>query len=239
MEAWERGECIAHIPKSMATNSPGPAYYHVSRRFKKRSPVILMKGRHDLPPDRIDAPYYNFPSLIGKVTKVGLHGRAEVRPHWEPPGPNYMPPKFGSDAHKIAIAPPSVGGGTTRGAGGGKEGQAGAATSLGRRRNPDETPGPGPAASMLREHSFDADGRVGYTIKGFHDFNYDNTISPGPGKYMPRFQAVLPAAPKIAFHDRPKQKDPQSTPGYRELGSTLSGPKWTMKARAGDQIEVI
>jgi hypothetical protein len=92
---------------------------------------------------------------------------------------------------------------------------------------------------MLREHSFDADGKVGFTITGFHDFDYDTSISPGPGRYLPKFQAVLPAAPKIVFRDRPKEKDPQSTPGYRELGSTLGGPKWTVKARAGDQIEVI
>jgi hypothetical protein len=68
---------------------------------------------------------------------------------------------------------------------------------------------------------------------------YGDTIAPGPGAYRPHFDAVLPRAPKIAFHDRPKMRGAPETPGYRDLGSMLAGHKFTMKARAEDEIEVI
>jgi hypothetical protein len=232
LDPAERGECIAHISKSMANNSPGPAYYHITRTFKNTVPVILMKGRTYLRPDQIDAPYMNFPSLIGKVTKIGLHGRTELKTKWHPPGPNFDPPRFGTDGQKSAIAGPNVPAGKVRT-------EEGAQTALAGRRNPDETVGPGPGKYSLRSHDFDANGHVGYSVKGFHDFSYANTISPGPGAYRPHFDAVLPAAPKIAFHDRPKERGAPETPGYRNLGSTLAGHRFTMKARALDNIAVI
>jgi hypothetical protein len=116
----------------------------------------------------------------------------------------------------------------------------GAGSALGRRRNPDETAGPGPAQSLLRDHSFDGTGKDGISIKGFHDFGYDRTISPGPAAYRPRYNAILRRAPIYTFHDRPKMKENVSTPGYRDLGSTLGrSPKWTMKARATDEVAII
>jgi hypothetical protein len=206
LEPWERGECIAHVSKTMESHSPGPAYYNIDRTFGNKVPVILCKGRTFLRPDRIDAPLYNFPSLVGNV-----------------------PPQFGSEGHKIVIAPIGTGG-KVRGKGEGRAGQP---------RNPNKTVGPGPGKYSLREHSFDATGQKGYTIKGFHDFKYRDTISPGSGAYRPKFEAVLPKAPKVAFHDRPKMRGAPETPGYRNLGSALGGHKFTMKARATDEIQVI
>jgi hypothetical protein len=93
---------------------------------------------------------------------------------------------------------------------------------------------------MLRERSFEATGQRGYTIKGVHNFRYAATESPGPGTYAPKFDAVMPTAPKYGFHNRPVVKGPPATAGYRNLASTLgAGPKWTMKARADDNITVI
>jgi hypothetical protein len=201
----------------MASHSPGPAYYNISRTFENTVPVILCKGRTFLKPDRIDAPFYNFPSLVGKVQKVGLHGRTEIKNKFEPPGPNYDSPPFGSKGRKSVIAPI-------------KFGQA--------KRDPSETIGPGSAKYLLREHSFDATGHIGYTIKGSHEEIAAATISPGPAAYRPHFDAVLPRAPKVAFHDRPKVRGAPETPGYRNLGSTLEGHKFTMKARASDEVYV-
>jgi hypothetical protein len=50
---------------------------------------------------------------------------------------------------------------------------------------------------------------------------------------------VLPAAPKYTIHVRTRLKDPEETGGYRNIGTTLAGPKWTMKARATDEVIVI
>ena len=236
MDQLDRGECIAHIPKSMANLSPGPAYYNIKRKFNgKQCPPIKFKGRHSINSSYVDAPYYNLPSTIGKVAPIKLHGRSEVKSSYSTPGPTYMPPTFGSDARKIGMrAPVSF----LKKRQPKNVGKNGAGTSLAMRSS-DETPGPGPGVYVLRDHSFDGNGKAGYSIKGCHDFHYLNSISPGPAAYNPKFAAVLPSAPKVGFHDRPKDKEAPITPGYRELGSTLTGPSFTMKARAEDDINII
>jgi hypothetical protein len=221
----------------MANQSPGPAFYKVSRKFKGRCPPILMKGRHSLPTDYTDVQLYDLPTTLGRGPKVTLHGRPEVRPAIETPGPSYIPPAFGSGARRSGIAPPLS---SLFPAAKVRTGGEGASTSLGRARNPNETLGPGPGARMLRDQSFDATGRVGFTIKGQHDFQYETSESPGPGRYAPNFRAVMPSAPRIAFHHRTPIKAAPETPGYKDLGTTLGqGPKYTMKARASDEISII
>jgi hypothetical protein len=233
LEPWERGECIGHIPKSMSTLSPGPAHYHISRSFKNRCPTILIKARHFQKEDRIDAAYVKLPTLVGKVTPITLHQRTDIDSKFKTPAPTYVPPRFGASAPKIGISSPAA-------AAGKAPGESPNAVALGRRHDPDATIGPGPAKSLLRDHCFDATGKEGITIKGFHDFNYDQSISPGPAAYRPKYHAILPRAPIYGFHVRPKTKDPEGTPGYRDLGSTLGrSPKWTMKARALDEIAII
>lgn len=229
MDRFDRCEYIAHVSKRNSSLSPGPAHYNVNYSFMDKKPAIVMRGRHSQKIERTNPPLYNPPSSFGKVTGITLHGRTETKRKHETPGATYVPPSFGTDCRKVVIRPlaslvPQGGGDNSK-------------TSLGRRRNPDETPGPGPAVSVLRDSAFDASGKVGYTIKGCHDFQYAKTVSPGPAAYKPKFEAVLPAAPKIGFHNRPEEKPPAETPGYRNLGSTLGeGPKWTMKARATDEI---
>lgn len=226
MDRFDRCEYIAHVSKRNASLSPGPAHYNVNYSFMDKKPAIVMRGRHSQKIEHMNPPLYNPPSTFGKVTGITLHGRTETKRKWETPGPTFIPPSFGSGCRTVAIAPLPK--------------NDGAKTSLARRRNPDETPGPGPAASVLRDSAFDANGKVGYTIKGCHNFEYAKTVSPGPGAYMPKFAAVLPSAPKIGFHNRPEEKPTAETPGYRNLGSTLGeGPKWTMKARATDDISVV
>lgn len=234
MDPTERAECIAHVSKSQATLSPGPAYYNVTHQFDtSHIAPIKMKGRYSLPTQNVDAPYYKIPSTLGKVPAIRLHGRAQAKTAASTPGPTYMPPSFGSGARKIGFAPlPKLANRRLP-----KDGKNGAATSLSRRTG-SETLGPGPCYN-IRDHTFDANGKVGIVFKGCHDFKYANTVSPGPANYNPKFTAVLPAAPKIGFHDRPKDKAPATSPGYIELKSTLTGPSFTMKARAIDDINII
>lgn len=235
MEAWERGECIAHITPSIAKNaSPGPGKYNTRPKFKKQCPPIKMKGRHVIEQEPIKAPYYNIPSSLGKVPKVSMHTRSEEKGKFVPPGPTYMPPKFGADAHKIGIAPPRQRPDKNRKC----KGEDGKMTPLGR-RNPDATPGPGPGTFNTRWHEFDGNGRAGTAISGHHDFKYDKTASPGPARYKPKYEKILPSSPKIRFHNRPPAKDPPVTAGYRNIGSTLGGYKYSMKARANDDINII
>ncbi|KAH0795980.1 hypothetical protein GPJ56_000048 [Histomonas meleagridis] len=239
MEPWER-ECIAHRSTSMRNQTPGPAYYNVKRKFKKQCPAIKIKGRHFEKQDVNKAPYYNIPSSFGKVAKIGMHTRTEIKPGFQPPGPSYIPPPFGSDARKISMTPT-----VTK-----KRYQIPRNSSMTKAeiakieaeessRVPNGTPGPGPGAYSTRDHTFDANGKRGCSIIGHHDFNFDQTCSPGPGRYAPRYDAVLPQAPKVKFHNRPKEREKEPGVGYRNLGSTLSGPKFTMKARANDDIVIV
>jgi hypothetical protein len=58
--------------------------------------------------------------------------------------------------------------------------------------------------------------------------------TPGPGAYRPKFEKVQPAAPKYGLHGRTKLREKEPTPGYRDIGSTLGGLKFSMKPRADD-----
>lgn len=226
-------EYIAHVTGAMKKwPSPGPAAYKISRKFKGKCPAIKMRSRREEKKEVLKAPYYNVKGKFGDVPKVNMHVRTQEKEKWTPPGPSYVPPAFGSDAHKIGISPPAATKVRVRTA-------DGTGTSLGRRRNPDATPGPGPGMYLTRTHEWDADGRRGCSILGHRDFNYDKKHSPGPGAYTPKFDKILPQSPKTNIRPKHGKKDPESTPGYRNLGSTLGGPSYTMKRREEDNINLV
>lgn len=216
----DREPLVAHNTDKTA-NSPGPGSYNTSSKFAQ--PTILMKGR---PVERThydDIPLYKLPSTIGNVPRITLAGRTKmVTSQMSTPGPSYIPPKFGYQARHSSFGPIKY--------------QTGKA-NLGR-TGKSETPGPGPAAYDTSLHDFNGKGR-GIVFKGSHDFKYANTDSPGPGAYAPRFKSVLASSPMISFHTRPETKQPASSVGYRQLGSTLGGPKFTMKARRDDPINIV
>jgi hypothetical protein len=236
LEPNERGECIAHMTKSVVEGrSPGPAAYRVRRHMDKpETPTITMRVRTNIPEEHNEAPYYKVPSSFGKVTSVKMHARCDPGRRDATPGPSYMPPPFGSGAHKKGFAAPGHG----TGAASARRARSDQ-TPLGRRRGPDETPGPGPGAYSTRTRDFQADGQRGPRFKAAHDLRWADPETPGPAAYKPKHEKVLPAAPRYTMHVRTKLRGREDTPGYRNIGSTLAGPKWTMKARAADEVMVI
>lgn len=231
---WEK-EYIGHMSRRLrAMASPGPAAYDIDRELKGAVPVIKMKGRHDLPKDKTDVPYYNTRTSIDKVTPIKMHGRTKMHQPEATPGPTYIPPAFGSDARKVGFAAPDFG--KKPRASSARRKTRASGTALGRRGASDETPGPGPGAYSTRGRDFEARGTKGVQIKGSHDLRLANTESPGPGTYVPQYDKVMPSAPKYGIRGRAKEKRQDVTPGYRNLGSTLSGPRYSMKARATDDI---
>jgi hypothetical protein len=76
-------------------------------------------------------------------------------------------------------------------------------------------------------------------IKGTHEFGPTSASTPGPGAYRPQYERILPAAPKYGMHVRTKLPEREQTPGYRNIGSTLGGPRWSMKSRADDEVMVV
>jgi hypothetical protein len=231
----ERGEVIAHVGR--AGRSPGPAAYHVKRSLDApETPVIRMRGRPSTSIEVNRAPYYNLRSSIGTATPITLHGRPRERAPEVFPGISYMPPAFGSAARKIGFAGPSFGlpEGSSR-----RATARSTPTPLGKRRNPDETPGPGPGRYVTRGSDFDSGGKRGVQMKGDHEFDWGDPHTPGPAAYRPRSEKVLPAAPKYGLHGRTKLPEREPTPGYRDIGSSLGGPRYTMKGRADDEVQIV
>ena len=195
---------------------PGPGAYNIASSLNR--PCILMKGRTSLRDRVIDVPFYRLPTTVGNVTKISLGGRTKIPGAGSfTPGPTYVPPKLGSNARKTSFGSPPK-------------------TKISSALSTFATPGPGPAAYSIRDNSFDGDGKRGVSISGAHNLMYANTISPGPAAYKPKFAAVMKKAPLIQFHTKPSQRIAQSDVPYRNLGSTLGGPKFTMKARRDDKI---
>lgn len=234
----ERGEVISHISRSIRENqSPGPAAYSIKRSLDSpETPPIPFHARHSISPDLNRAPYVQLRSSIGTATPITLHGRPRTRAPDPTPGPGYLPPAFGSGGRKIGFASPSFGlpSGTSRR----RSETARSTPAVGKRRNADETPGPGPGRYLNRLKEFDG-GSPGVQIKGSHDFGYGKSETPGPGAYRPRYDRVLPSAPKYGMHARTKLPEREQTPGYRDIGSTLGGLRYSMKGRADDEIVVV
>ena len=226
----ERGEVIAHVSKSQANGSPGPAAYNISRTLEGTVPTIKMKSRHSMNTESNNAPYYKIPSDFGKTPRIHMGTRSKLEGSFNPPGPSYVPPPFGSDARGHSFSGPT---------------KADAASQKPRksvksaRRSKDCTLGPGPGAYNTRGDDFVANGKRGIRISGFHNFGFDDQHNPGPGTYRPRTDKILPSAPRYTIKGRNSSKRHEVTPGYRNIGSTLGGPRFTMKARATDEINII
>ena len=221
---------IAHSTSSIRKyKSPGPAAYDIRETIGDVT-AIKMKGRPKTKVDVTNAPYLNIPSSFGKVPAIKIGPVTERRNHESTPGPTYIPPPFGSDAKKISFS--KIDGNT----------KSKSQLSARRKRNKDETPGPGPAAYYTRDVTFDpTKNKRGIKMKGHHEFSYNTGCSPGPATYKIKttYDSTKPTAPKPAMHSRPKTREVESSAGYRNLGSTLSGPKFTMKARADDEIFLV
>ena len=218
-----REPLIAHVSKRQA-QSPGPGAYDISRKLE--CPPIKMRGRYEKRQIKDDRELLNLPSSLGNVPKITLGGRNDgCIDKFATPGPSYIPPNFGANAKKSSFGAFGDKGKTVKRA----------KTVL----DACSTPGPGPSAYNTRDHTFDANGTRGIRMKGHHDFKYDMASSPGPCAYMPRYNSVLATAPKPVFHIRPKEKEPEPGVGFKDLKSTLSGPRFTMKARNTDDINLV
>lgn len=185
--------------------NPGPGAYET--RGKLGGPSWTMKGRHEQATRPITAPYRSLPSTVGSGPKISLASRHKERTGDDTPGPSYIPPGIGSDARKSTMASRH--------------------TPL--RSSMADTPGPG-AYTIEAKFANDAPKA---TLHGRTGTNDASTASPGPGAYMPNMDAVKRRAPSASMHIRTKLHQPEDTPGYYNIGSTLQGPKFTIGRREG------
>lgn len=224
---------FAHMTSSMKKwQSPGPAAYNTRSTFGN-VPTIKIGYRPTSKQEGNRAPYYNTRTSMTDVTKVTIGPKTKTKDREQTPGPKYIPPKFGADAKHISFS--------SFDKYNSKDSSARRAmTSYEKRRKQDETPGPGPGTYNTRDHTFDPNkNNNGVKIKGHHDFRYNEGQSPGPAAYKPLYKNVLPQEPVVAIHVKSEKKDPETTPGYRNLGSTLGGPRFTIKARNTDEINIV
>jgi hypothetical protein len=181
---------------AVSYTTPGPGAYSPGDRALGNAPKYTMKSRHEEVVRPITAPYRNLPSSVGEGPKISLASRHKQRTTENTPGPGYLPPALGSNAQKSALA---------------------SRHTLSRDSRLDN-PGPG-AYTIQSKFANDANK---YTLHSRTGNQTDETISPGPGAYLPNIDAIKPRAPSSTLHIRPEIKGPEQTPGYVNLGSTLN-----------------
>lgn len=186
---------------------PGPGKYepekHQGRETPDCSPSYSMRSRIDGSQDVIKAPYQMVPSTIGEGLKYSLSSRPKDLKKPTTPGPNYNPPKFGSDATKCSLS-----------------------SRYERKRDISKEP-PGPGQYKVEMPN---EGRK-WTMKARNFKDGTKNIGPGSGAYMPNYDKVLPSARKSTILERFHQKKQVQGPGYYDLGSTFSPPKITIGHR--------
>ena len=193
-------------PMGINSISPGPGAYNPGDAMKPKAPSFTMKGRHESVERPNTAPYRDLPSTIGQGPKISLASRHATRDVENTPGPNYVPPALGADAPKVAMSY--------------RHGEV--------RDSRADNPGPG---------AYDYKAQFGNEApKAYmHSRNGDpmgiNSVSPGPGAYNPDYSTQKPRAPSSSMHIRPKDRTGDTTPGYTDLGSTLTGPAFTIGLR--------
>ena len=198
-------ELLARVTSHDAA-SPGPAAYQTDYKIGSESPSFTIKGRHETISRPVTAPYRALPSTIGQGPKFTMTSRHKDRDISTTPGPNYEPPAFGSDAKKISMSY--------------RHSEV--------RDSRADNPGPG-AYDVQPKFAKEA---TAYTLKGRTKNQWESeSISPGPAAYSPDYSKVRKSAPSPTMHIRPQQRTVEETPGYVDLGSTLSGPKYTIGNR--------
>ena len=164
--------------------SPGPGSYDIPSCFGK-APSWTIKHKYTKKQAESTGGYEVLPSSIGESPKWSLRSRQKTRDFVAAPGPNYVPPPFGKDAHSSALHQ--------------------------RPREPKDmkvSPGPGkydtrPGTSGPR-----------YSVKGRQFPPDEGKIEgPGPGKYLPDFTKVMDSSQKCGIGVRLEDPKRATTPG--------------------------
>ena len=75
-------------------------------------------------------------------------------------------------------------------------------------------------------------------IKGKHEPVLNNLDSPGP-KYHPKYDQVLPKKPKPSIGNRNMTKYATESGEFTNLGSTFSGPRYTIQSRYDNDVIIV
>ena len=218
----------------MREKKPGPADYEVPRNLSNRSSCFHIKS-HEFLPEPSPGPKYNNPGEIGRDSpKYSIRSRIDVKKEKLDPALNALPEMFGKEAHAYTIGvkskerdlvqspgpeyiPPGIG----------TESPKWSMTSR-RERKRDlslEPPGPGQYSPQTDDMSRK------WTIATRAVPPDPKNTNPGPSQYDPNYTLIRRSTQMTAIREKFKERPPEPQPGYVDLGSTLTGPKWTIGVR--------
>ncbi|OHT12649.1 hypothetical protein TRFO_17474 [Tritrichomonas foetus] len=165
--------------------TPGPGAYMPPSDFG-RAPAWTIKKRLPERTSSNTAGYTVLPNTVGQGRKSALASRHSTRDYSNTPGPSYVPPRFGSEAHS---------------------------SSMHQRLNRPEARAvsPGPAAYEYKTSSLSG---PKFTMKS-RKFPPDEVShdAPGAAAYGPKYDYIMPSAQKRTIGDRLKEVRCDVTPG--------------------------
>lgn len=186
--------------------SPGPATYTTTKDILAHTPRINMHGRMKELSDINDAPYRDVSTKMGQEgPKYSMRSRYTLS-NESTPSVNYVPPNFGSDVTRTTIAPKySV-------------------------EHDENVPGPG---QYTPQKPIGYDARKA-TMHGPRDRTVDTpNRSPGPSEYTPDPSPTQPRSPRFTMKGARFEPKRDPTGEYLDLGTSLTGPKYSFRGRPG------
>ncbi|OHT04541.1 hypothetical protein TRFO_27994 [Tritrichomonas foetus] len=196
---------IIHLT-SKDQKSPSPADYSIPAKIGHDSPRFTIKNRIFSKVEGNRAGYDYAPNTIGTGLKKSLSSRPKDLTKEVTPGPSYMPPPFGQDSPRVALHMKST-----------------EKRTLGM-----DSPGPGKYDTNTISSS------PKWTLNHRKFIDEGKVVSPGPGKYNPEFDKVLPNAPKTGIRPRVGEPKQLVTPGPYDVPHQLDTRSSVFHRRAKD-----
>jgi hypothetical protein len=183
--------------------SPGPAAYDIQKSIIAQTPRIPMHGRCGTQGEVNQAPYRDVRKPLGGL-KYSMRSRHNQEGETTP-SPGYIPPPIGHDARKSQIAPRLE------------------------RGHDEEVPGPGKYDPLKPLGK----GAPTATFHGVSDRGPKSLgdRSPGPAEYL-TWGEPGQRSPRYTLKGAKFEPEPDASPPYRDLGSTLAKPQITLHGRA-------
>ncbi|KAK8894760.1 Outer dense fiber protein 3-like protein 2 [Tritrichomonas musculus] len=185
--------------------NPSPADYDTQRPILEHVTKISLKGRSSRTVEVNQAPFRDTRRSLSETPRYSMRSRYNTAPVDPTPAPEYIPPPFGKDCHRISISPRSKG------------------------KEIETSPGPG----QYQPHSSKDFGKSRKaTFHGPRKRSVDpHTDSPGPGGYYPDYRPTVESSPRFTMKGAKYQEKRDQSGGYVALPSTLRGPRFTFKGR--------
>lgn len=191
-------------------NFPGPGKYTINSQFGQESPRFTVRPRCEVKENVTGAPYQKLPDITGNESpKYSFSNRSKATATYVTPGPDYMPPPFAQGSIKHSFQSKH-------------------------KLKEEISPGPGPGKYNTQN---EASKGPRFTIKA-RNFGKDigEVDGPGPGKYCPDYEKVLPSAPKTNIRTRTDSHTVNESPGYFDAHPVESGPKFTIGRKENHSV---